>query len=101
MKKELDKLEAEVAASLNEDVPMTAEERSEKWPIIPTRVETKNGTWEIIDGYNGMETLVGFRAANLHRYGPLDCSAPALVLTVSEWDALHDEMDRAMNMMKL
>ena len=101
MEENLEKLEKEVADMINDDVPMTAEERSEKWPMIPTRVETKNGTWEIIEGYKGMETLVGYRAAKPHQWGPLDYSAPAIVLTVSEWYALHDEMDPAMNMMKL
>ena len=85
----------------NEDVPMTEEERAEKWPMIPTRVETKNGTWEIVDGYKGIETLVGFRSKTAHEIGPLGERAYAIVLTVSEWDALHDEMDQAMNMMKL
>ena len=99
--KTIDDLETEVAAMINEDVPMTADERSEKWPIIPTRVETKNGTWEIIEGYKGMETLVGFRSKSVHEFGPLSDRGYVLVLTVSEWDALHDEMDRAMNMMKL
>ena len=97
----LEELEAAAAALINEDVPMTTEERSEKWPMIPTRVETKNGTWEIIEGYKGMETLVGFRSKSVHEFGPLSDRGYVLVLTVSEWDALHDEMDQAMNMMKL
>ena len=101
MKKELEKLEKEVADMINDDVPMTAEEREEKWPMIPTRVETNNGTWEIVEGYKGMETLVGFRSKSVHEFGPLSDRGFVLVLTVSEWDALHDEIDRAMNMMKL
>lgn len=93
--------ELKMAAEINEDKPLTAEERSEKWPIIPTRVETKNGTWEIVEGYKGFDTLVGFRSKSVHEFGPMGDRAYALVLTVSEWDALHDEMDQAMNMMKL
>ena len=96
-----EELEVAAAAEKNEDVPMTAEERAEKWPMIPTRGETKNGTWEIVDGYKGFDTLVGFRSKTAHEIGPLGERAYAIVLTVSEWDALHDEMDQAMNMMKL
>ena len=96
-----EELEVAAAALINEDIPMTAEERAEKWPIIPTRVETKNGTWEIVDGYKGFDTLVGFRSKSVHEFGPLSDRGYVLVLTVSEWDALHDEMDQAMNMMKL
>ena len=101
LEQEWKELKAEAAAEINEDKPMTAEERSAKWPIIPTRVETKNGTWEIVEGYKGFDTLVGFRSKSVHEFGPLGDRTYALVLTVSEWDALHDEMDQAMNMMKL
>ena len=97
----LDKLEAEVAAVINDDVPMTAEEREAKYPLIPTRVESRTGTWEIVEGYAGGKTLIGFRAKQQHRFGPLDNTAYALVLTADEWDQIFSEMEQVMFMMKL
>ena len=97
----LDKLEAEVAAVINDDVPMTAEEREAKYPLIPTRVESRTGTWEIVEGYAGGKTLIGFRAKQQHRFGPLDNTAYALVLTADEWDQIFSEMEQVMAMMKL
>ena len=98
---EKEELEVAAAAEINKDVPMTAEERSEKFPIIPTRMETKNGTWEIIGGYKKMDTLVGFRAKKQHEIGPFDQTAPSIVLTVKEWHTLCDELETIMASMIL
>ena len=96
-----EELEAAAAAVINGEGPLTAEERSAKYKFIPTRVETKTGTWEIADGYKADDTLVGFRAKELHRYGPLDCTAPAIALTVEEWMEVFGQLEGVLSMMKL
>ena len=78
------------------DELLTATERAEKFPIIPTRLETKIGTWEIVDGYNKKDTLVGFRAKTKHEFGPLGERSPSIVLTVEEWYKLYDELEPIM-----
>ena len=80
---------------------MTAEERMEKFPMIPSRVETKNGTWEIIDGYQGDETLVGYRAKKPRECGPLGEKYASIILTVEEWYKLFAELEPAIAMMML
>ena len=96
-----EELELAAAALINQDKPMTAEERSAKYKFIPTRVETKTGTWELIDGYKADDTLVGFRAKEVHKCGPLDCTAPAIVLTVEEWQTVCEQLDEVVRMMKI
>ena len=81
--------------------PMTAEERMEKFPMIPSRVETKNGTWEIIDGYQADETLVGYRAKKPREGGPLGEKYASIILTVEEWYKLFAELEPAIAMMML
>ena len=93
--------ELKMAAEINEDKPLTAEERSAKYRLIPSRVETKTGTWEIIDGYKADNTLVGFRAKEVHKVGPLDCTAPSIILTVEEWMSVFGELEGVLAMMKL
>lgn len=93
--------ELKMATEINEDKPMTAEERSAKYRMIPSRVETKTGTWEIIDGYKADNTLVGFRAKEVHKVGPLDCTAPSIILTVEEWMSVFGELEGVLAMMKL
>ena len=81
---------------LNDDEMMTAEERAEKFPIIPTRLETRIGSWEIVDEYKKMDTLVGFRSKTRHEFGPLGQAAPSIVLTVEEWYKLYNELEAIM-----
>lgn len=84
-----------------DDKPLTAEEREEKHRMIPTRIATKTGTWEIIGDYKGDKTQVGFLAKNEHKYGPLDNCADRIVLTVEEWCSLNDELEKALILMVL
>jgi len=85
-----------------DDTPLTAEEREEKHRMIPTRIATKTGTWEIIGDYRGDETIVRFTAKNEHEdAGPHNITAYRIVLTVKEWFSLNDEMERAMTLMVL
>lgn len=83
------------------NTPLTAEERLEKKKFLPTRIATRAGTWEILDGYKGDKTLVGFIAKEEHKFGPLDNSAYRIVLTVEEWLSLRDEIEPAFMIMCL
>lgn len=84
-----------------DDKPMTAEEREERHRMIPTRIATKTGTWEIIGDYKGDKTQVGFLAKKEHKYGPLDNCADRIVLTVEEWCSMNDELEKALILMVL
>ncbi len=84
-----------------DDTPLIAEERLENKKFLPTRIETKTGTWEILDGYKEDKTLVGNIAKKEHKFGPLDNSAYRIVLTVEEWLSLHDEIEPAFMLMCL
>lgn len=84
-----------------DDKPLTAEERLEKKKLLPTRIATRTGTWEIVSEYKGDETLVGFRTDKQYKFGPLDATATGIVMTVEEWRNLYDELEPAFMLMVL
>lgn len=96
----LDKLEAEVADVINDDVPMTAEERSEKYPMIPTRIDTKAGAWEVFGKYKGDNTLLGYTMKYDNGATPFRDSL-RIVMTVEEWQTVCEQLDEVQRMMKL
>ena len=93
-------LEMAAAALINQDVPLTAEERSEKYPMIPTRIDTKAGTWEMFGEYKGDETLVGYTMRYDHGATPFKDSL-RIVMTVEEWQKVCEQLDEVLRMMKL
>ena len=82
--------------------PMTDEERKEKYPLIATRIESTNGTWEMVGPYKAGETLLGYKTRTDRSYEwlPLE-TAKKLILTVDEWYKLFEELDQVVIMMKL
>lgn len=84
-----------------DDTLLTAEERQEKHKFLPTRIETKTGTWEIVGGYDGNNTLVGFRAKEKNKYGPFNDNASNMILTVEQWLNVYDELEHALMLMVL
>ena len=84
-----------------DDTLLTAEERQEKHKFLPTRIETKTGTWEIVGGYDGNNTLVGFRAKETHKYGSFNDNASSMILTVEQWLNVYDELEHALMLMVL
>ena len=93
-------LELAAAALINQDVPLTAEERSEKYPMIPTRIDTKAGVWEMFGEYKGDETLVGYTMRYDHGATPFKDSL-RIVMTVEEWQKVCEQLDEVLRMMKL
>jgi len=99
--KAIDKLEE--AAEMDEpEGQMTDEERKGKYPLIATRIESTNGTWEMVGPYKAGETLLGYMTHTDHSDGwPLEAAGKKLLLTVDEWYKLFEELDQVVIMMKL
>ena len=95
-----EELEMAAAALINEDVPMTAEERSEKYPMIPTRIDTKNGAWEMFGTYKGDNTLLGYTMRYENGATPFNDSN-RIIMTVEEWQTVCEQLDEVLRMMKL
>lgn len=95
-----EELEAAVAALINDDVPMTAEERSEKYPMIPTRIDTKAGAWEMFEEYKGGNTLLGYTMKYDNGATPFRDSL-RIVMTVEAWQTVCKQLDVVQCMMKL
>jgi len=95
-----EELETAAAALINQDVPMTAEERSEKYPMIPTRINTKAGAWEMFGEYKGDNTLLGYTLKYDNGATPFRDSM-RIVMTVEEWQTVCEQLDEVQRMMKL